>query len=180
MKKTGQIVIISSITFLLFTIGFVQVVYSQQQGTLSINAGCATVVIANFMGFGTTDAGTGNFVQGNFTIRDGGNQAANISVENNTVASGDWLSGATTIIDTANTDYFTGDPVLVGGQLNGGNNLGQILADGTGVVLGVIQPNHLNPTNNDVVVDIETEAILTQAFAGALTLDILLDNTGCV
>jgi len=179
MKKIQTITILTSITaVLLFSVGFMQVSNAQiTQGTLTINTGCATIIQTQNMNFGTADGGTGTFVQGTFTVRDCGNEAANISVDDITPNNGDWHTSApVSIILAENTDYFTGSPT--GNPFTTGTNLGAILA-GAPVVLGTVQPDSLSPGNNDFRVDIETELILTTAFAGALFLDILLVNTGC-
>jgi len=169
---------------LLFSIGFMQESNAQvSQGTLTINAGCATIISAQNMVFGAADGGAGTFVQGTFTIRDTENQAANISVDDVVgppANNGDWHTAANlAIILAADTDYFTGSPA--GNPFAGGSNLGAILG-GAPVLLGVIQPDSLGVStgDNDVRVDIETELKLTQGFAGALFLDILLVNDGCV
>jgi len=183
MEKIHKITILTSITaVLLFSIGFMQESEAGvSQGTLTINAGCVTIIQAQNMAFGAADGGAGTFVQGTFTVRDTGNQAANISVDD-VIATpnnlGNWHTAADlAIILAADTDYFTGSPA--NNPFTGGNNLGPIVA-GAPVALGVIQPDSLNPTNNDVRVDIETELKLTQGFSGALFLDILLVNDGCV
>jgi len=182
MKKIHTITMLTSITaVLLFSIGFIQESEAGvTQGELTINSGCVTTIPAQNMVFSAgVNAGAGTFVQGTFTVRDTGNQAANISVDD-VVATplnlGNWHTvGDLAIILAADTDYFTGSPA--NNPFTGGNNLGPIVA-GAPVDLGVIQPDHLGAStgDNDVRVDIETELKLTQAFAGNLFLDILLVN----
>jgi len=182
MENIHKITILTSITaVLLFSIGFMQESEAGvSQGELTINSGCVTIIQSQNMNFGTADGGAGTFVQGTFTVRDTGNEAANISVDDLTATPnnlGNWHTPANVaIILAADTDYFTGSPI--NNPFTTGNNLGPIVA-GAPVVLGTVQPNSLSPGNNDFRVDIETELILTQAFAGALFLDILLVNTGC-
>ena len=186
MEKIQKITILTSITaVLLFSVGFIQESEAGvTQGELTINSGCVTIISAQNMVFSAgVDAGAGTFVQGTFTVRDTGNQATNISVDDVTATPanlGNWHTpGDLAIILAADTDYFTGTPT--GNPFTGGTNLGAIVA-GAPVALGVIQPDHLGAStgDNDVRVDIETELKLTQAFAGALFLDILLVTGTCI
>jgi len=185
MEKIHKITILTSITaVLLFSVGFIQESEAGvTQGQLTIVPGCVTVVSAQNMVFSTgASAGLGTFVQGTFTVRDTGNQAADISVDDLTATPlnlGNWHTvGNLAIILAADTDYFTGSPA--NNPFTGGTNLGPIVA-GAPVDLGTIQPDGLVTGNaNDVRVDIQTELRLTQAFTGDLFLDIVLVNDGCV
>ena len=151
MEKIHKITILTSITaVLLFSVGFIQESEAGiTQGKLTIIPGCVTIVSAQNMVFSTgASAGLGTFVQGTFTVRDTGNQAANISVDDLSPGApdnfGNWHTAANlAIILAADTDYFTGSPTS--NPFTGGNALGAIIA-GAPVSLGVIQPDHLGAT----------------------------------
>jgi len=178
-QYTTKIMIASIGAVMLFSIGIMQTSYEQtvSTGTLTITSSCTAVIQADDMVFGSVDAGAGNFVQGFFTLRNTGNQVAPIDLEVASPNSGAWATGAdVAIIAAANTEIFedgpTGLPFTTGTLLG---NLGTVPITLTNLV-----PDFLSPTNNDNRVDIETEAILQQAFAGDLFLDLLLVINPCV
>lgn len=177
-QYTTKIMIASIGAVMLFSIGIMQTSYEQtvSQGTLSITSSCTAIIQDDDMVFGSVDAGAGNFVQGFFTLRNTGNQVAPIDLSvgpNN----GAWATGGdVAIITAANTEIFEDGPT--GFPFDTGTSLGTLAA--VPLTLTNLVPDFLSPTNNDNRVDIETEAILQQAFAGDLFLDLLLIINPCV
>ena len=121
------------------------------------------------MDFG--NANFGDFKQGFFTARNTGNTGAQVSLDVDGATFGNWYdSGTNSIILADKTDIYEDG---LGGTLLG------TLADAA-LSLSNVLPDNLNPTNNDLRVDIETEAILEQSFGGDLSLDVILVNNGCL
>jgi len=177
--NTKTIIIGSVAAVLLFSIGFMQESEAGvTQGTLDINNQCTLSIVSQNMDFGTAD--DGDFVHGTFSVRDIGNIAAAApTVAGGGTQSGAWyvLAGPTDAIANTDTDVFTGTPTdILPAAFASGNNLGDLSAPRA---LPNIDPDFLDPGNNDERVDLETEVNLLIAVSGALVLDIVVANTGC-
>lgn len=161
---SSKVMIASFAGILMFSLGFMPVTYAGiDQGILTINSNCATSAINQDMDFGTADAG--DQVVGNFDVTNSGNDIANIEIQV-TSTSGDWVdSGSIPIIDASDT--LVSDGIF-------SNTL-----DNSPIALSPVQPDAVNPGNNDLTVDITTDVNLLTAFSGDVTLDITLVNIGC-
>jgi len=177
--QTYKIMTVSFTAVILFSIGFMQSSYQQTvpQGELTVNSGCTAIIQDSDMIFDAVDGGAGNFVQGFFALRNTGNQIAPIDLNVVGPNNGGWHTAVDlVIIAAANTEIFEDGPT--GLPFTGGTPLGTLA--GAPLTLTNLAPDFLSPSNNDNRVDIETEAILTQAFAGTLFLDLSLVINPCV